>query len=187
MIVRCLVLLALLAPPASAQMLRHGGEAPPPPLATGTPVGRWSVAADRLGRGAANWRSMAVMHIAMHDALNAAEPRFARWAPAAPDEPPPDGASPLVAMAAAAYQVLLARHQEDAAEEADPLFRAALAAEPAGPAVDAGIRLGAAIGLAAAARHPAPATLPAAVPGGARPGPVAADTALPREQLDGRR
>src|SRR5215218_8717570 len=107
MIVRCLVLLALLAPPASAQMLRHGGEAPPPPPATGTPVGRGSVAADRLGRGAANWRSMA-------------------------------------AMAAAAYQVLLARHQEDAAEEADPLFRAALAAEPAGPAVDAAIRLGAA-------------------------------------------
>ena len=86
------------------------------------------------------------MHIAMHDALNAAEPRFARWAPAAPDEPPADGASPLVAMAAAAYQVLLARHQEDAAEEADPLFRAALAAEPAGAAVDAAIRLGAAIG-----------------------------------------
>jgi PAP2 superfamily len=170
MIVRCLVLLALLAPPASAQMLRHGGEAPPPPPATGTPVGRWSVAADRLGRGAANWRSMAVMHIAMHDALNAAEPRFARWAPAAPDEPPADGASPLVAMAAAAYQVLLARHQEDAAEEADPLFRAALAAEPAGPAVDAAIRLGAAIGLAAAARHPAPATLPQPFPEGHGPG-----------------
>jgi hypothetical protein len=120
--------------PASAQMLRHGGEPAPPPPVTGTPVCRWSLAADRLGRGNANWRTMAVMHIAMHDALNAVEPRFARWAPATPDEAAPHGASAPVAMAAAAYQVLLARHQENAAEEADALFRAAVAAEPPGPA-----------------------------------------------------
>jgi hypothetical protein len=170
MIARSLLLLALLAEPASAQMLRHGGEAAPPPSAAGTPVGSWSLAADRLGRGAANWRSMAVMHIAMHDALNAAAPRFARWAPPAPDEPPAEGASPAVAMAAAAYQVLLARHQEAAAEEADPLFRAALAAEPPGLAVDAGIRLGAAIGLAAAARHPAPSAIPQPFPEGSGEG-----------------
>ena len=75
-----------------------------------------------------------------------------------------------MAMAAAAYQVLLARHQEAAAEEADPLFRAALAAEPPGLAVDAGIRLGAAIGLATAARHPAPAAIPRPFPEGQAPG-----------------
>jgi hypothetical protein len=169
-IVLPLVLLGLLVAPASAQMLRHGGEhggeAAPAPLGGGTAVGRWSFAADRLGRGRANWRSMAVMHMAMHDTLNAAEPRFARWAPAAPDEPPADGAAPLVAMAAAAYQVLLAFHQEDAAEEADPLFRAALAAEPTGPALHAGVRLGAAIGLATAARHPAPTAIPQPFPEG---------------------
>ncbi len=165
-IVRFLILFGLLAVPASAQMLRHGTEAMPPPPVAGTPVGRWSLAADRLGQGRANWRTMAVMHIAMHDALNAAEPRFARWAAAAADEPPVDGAAPLVAMAAAAYQVLLARHSEDAAEEAEPLFRAALAAAPSGPAVDAAIRLGAAIGLAAAARHAAPTTMPQPFPEG---------------------
>ena len=87
---------------------------------------RWSLAADRLGRGAANWRTQAIMHKAMHDALNAAAPRYARWAPPAADEPPADGAAPLVAMAAAAYQVLLARHPEHAPAEADALFREVL-------------------------------------------------------------
>ena len=166
MIVLSLALLGLPVVSASAQMLRHGEEVAPAPSASGTAVGSWSLAADRLGRGRANWRSMAVMHIAMHDALNAAEPRFARWALPAPDEPSAAGASPLVAMAAAAYQVLLALHQENAADEADPLFRAALAAEPPSPALDTGVRLGAAIGLAAAARHAAPATMPQPFPEG---------------------
>lgn len=166
MIARLLFLLAMSVLPASAQMLRHGGEPTPPPPVAGTPVCRWSLAADRLGRGSANWRTMALMHIAMHDALNAAEPRFARWTPATPEEPAPGDASPPIAMAAAAYQVLLARHQENAAEEADALFRAALAAEPPGPAVDAGIRLGAAIGLAVVARYSVPVALPRPFPEG---------------------
>lgn len=170
MIVAVILLLALPNGPASAQMLRHGAEPAPPPPVVGTPVCRWSLAADRLGRGVANWRTMAVMHVAMHDALNAAEPRFGRWAPPTPDEPAPDGASPLIAMAAAAYQVLLARHQENAAEEADALFRAALTAEPPGPSVDAGIRLGVAIGLATVARYAAPATLPQPFPAGLEEG-----------------
>jgi len=114
--------------PAGAQMgpgdmaSAAGAEAP----VAGGPVTRWSLAADRLGRGAANWRTQAIMHKAMHDALNAAEPRYARWAPAAEDEPPPEGAAPRVVMAAAAYQVLLARHPEQAPAEADRLFRHAL-------------------------------------------------------------
>jgi hypothetical protein len=127
------------------------------------------------------------MHIAMHDALNAVEPRFARWAPASPDEAAPHGASAPVAMAAAAYQVLLARHQENAAEEADALFRAAVAAEPPGPAVDAGIRLGAAIGLAAVARHSAPTSLPRPFPEGAERGTVEAGAPVPAKRLGGER
>lgn len=158
--------------PAAAQMgpgdmaSAAGAEAP---LAGGA-VTRWSLAADRLGRGAANWRTQAVMHKAMHDALNAAEPRYARWAPPASDEPPADGAAPLVAMAAAAYQVLLARHPEHAQAEADGLFREALREAPPSPAVDDGIRLGASIGLATVARHPAPIALPRPFPVGFEPG-----------------
>ena len=158
--------------PAAAQMgpgdmaSAAGTEAP----VAGGAVTRWSLAADRLGRGAANWRTQAVMHKAMHDALNAAEPRYARWAPPAADEPAADGAAPLVAMAAAAYQVLLARHPEHAPAEADALFREALRGEAPGPAVDDGIRLGASIGLATVARHPAPTALPRPFPTGLEPG-----------------
>jgi hypothetical protein len=143
-----------------------GAEAP----VAGGAVTRWSLAADRLGRGAANWRTQAIMHKAMHDALNAAGPRYARWAPPAADEPPAEGAAPLVAMAAAAYQVLLARHPEHAPAEADRLFREALREEEPGPAVDNAIRLGAAVGLATVARHPAPTALPQPFPVGFEPG-----------------
>lgn len=127
---------------------------------TGTPVTRWSLAADRLGRDTANWRTMAIMHIAMHDALNAAEPRFARWSPTSANEPAPNGASPLVAMAAAAHQVMLVRHRHEAAAEANALLRLARRAEPPGPAVEAGVRLGTAIGRDAIARYPEPASAP---------------------------
>jgi PAP2 superfamily len=73
-------------------------------------------------------------------------------------------------MAAAAYQVLLARHPEQAPAEADRLFRAALREEAPGPAVDNGIRLGASIGLASVARHAAPTALPRPFPVGFEPG-----------------
>jgi hypothetical protein len=59
MFARTMLCLALFIEPASAQMLRHGGEPAPPPPVTGTPVCRWSLAADRLGRGNATggpWR-----------------------------------------------------------------------------------------------------------------------------------
>lgn len=134
--------------PAVAQTMVPVPPAPRPGLVTA-----WTLVADRLGDGTANWRSLAVMHIAMHDALNAAEPRFARFAPPAPGEPPAAGASPAVAMAAA-FQVLLARHPTRAAES-EPVFQVALAAA-AGPtppaAMEAGIALGAAIGLATVTR-----------------------------------
>ncbi len=161
------------APPPAAAQMGPGDMAAAAATAETLPGGavtRWSLAADRLGRGAANWRTQAIMHKAMHDALNAAEPRYARWAPPAADEPPAAGAAPLVAMAAAAYQVLLARHPEQAPAEADRLFRAALGEAAPGPALDAGIQLGASIALAAVERYAPPAGLPRPFPVGTAPG-----------------
>jgi hypothetical protein len=141
---------------ARAQMLGPHS-AVPPAGPQGGPVTAWTVAADMLGGGGVNWRTLAVMHIAMHDALNAVEPRYRRIMPPLPDEPA--GADPTVAMAAAAYQVLLARHPEHAANVADFLFRDTLSRTPPGPAQDAGIQLGGAIALAAFARY-TPSTTP---------------------------
>src|SRR6202022_1727412 len=83
---------------------------------TADAVTEWTFLADDYGRGNANWRTLAIMHMAMHDALNAAHPVYARWAPALPDEPPADGAVPEVAMAAAADHVLLKLHPDRTAE-----------------------------------------------------------------------
>ncbi len=41
-------------------------------------VADWTITADRLGHGNANWRTLAIMHQAMHDAVNAAVPIYAR-------------------------------------------------------------------------------------------------------------
>jgi hypothetical protein len=76
----------------------HGLDADHPRLDA---VTRWTAVADRYGNGAANWRTLAIMHMAMHDALNAARPVYERWSAAAPDEPIAQGANPEVAMAAA--------------------------------------------------------------------------------------
>ncbi|WP_376098558.1 vanadium-dependent haloperoxidase [Roseomonas sp. CCTCC AB2023176] len=164
-----LALLLALAPAgafAQAQMfpgdggtVGRGNELP------GSPVTAWTLAADRLGSGGPNFRTRAIMHLAMHDALNAAEPRFARWARPVQGEPAPGGASPRIAMAAAAYQVLIARHPEKAAVEADSIYRAAIASEPPGPGVQAGIRLGNAIARARLAAYPNPTTTPEPFPG----------------------
>ena len=56
-------------------------------------VTEWTLEADRLGHGGANWHTLAIMHRAMHDAANAADPHYARWAAAAADEPQHDAAS----------------------------------------------------------------------------------------------
>jgi hypothetical protein len=125
---------------------------PVPPLPRSGPVTAWTMLGDSLARSQANWRTMAILHVAMHDALNAATPRYARFLPAATDEPAVDGADPAVALAAAAFQVLLARHPEEALQ-AEAIFRAALRAAAApDAAAEAGIRLGAAIGLGTVAR-----------------------------------
>ncbi len=114
----------------------------------GTAVTQWTLIADEYGAGNANWRTLAIMHRAMHDALNAAQPIYARWSPPTADEPPADGAPPPVAMAAAAHEVLLRLHPDNRGDT-DRAFGSVLARYPDGAARQAGIRLGTAIGAAA--------------------------------------
>lgn len=122
------------------------------PAAAADPVTEWSLLADSLGHGSANWHSMAIMHQAMHDAWNAARPSYARWALAGVDEPQPAGAAPEAALAAAAHRVLAAEHPDDQAA-IEQAYRTALDRLPGSPARDAGVALGDAIGAEALARR----------------------------------
>ena len=115
-------------------------------------VTTWSLVADQYGRGGVNWRTIAIMHMAMHDGFNAARPTYARWYPPAAGEPPGAGADPAAAMAAAAHASLMLLHP-DRRVATDRVLSRALAAIPDGPAKDAGVRLGAAIGAATAHRR----------------------------------
>lgn len=127
-----------------------------PPVTTGSngpdPVTTWTLVADAYGNGNANLRTLPIMHEAMHDALNAVRPTYARWAPAAPDEPTAAGADPALAMAAAAHEVLLRLHP-DRKRETDRVFDRILARMPDGPTKDAAVRLGTAIGDASVHRR----------------------------------
>ena len=136
-----LALMACLAQPASA----------------GDLVTDWTLAADRLGRGGANWRTLAIMQRAMHDAVNAAQPTYARWHPAEPDEPAVDPALSHrevanAALSAAAARVLTLLHPEGR-DEVDRTYARAQARTPDGPAEDAGTALGRAIAEAAVRRR----------------------------------
>ncbi len=115
-------------------------------------VTEWTLEADRLGQGGANWRTLAIMHQAMHDAANAVQPRYARWSPPLPGEPPAAGAMLEAALVGAAAQVLVDLHPGQQAE-IGRLFQSALRRLPAGPAVQAGLTLGQAVGNAAVARR----------------------------------
>ena len=115
-------------------------------------VTEWSLLADSVSNGSANWRTMAIMHQAMHDARNAAAPAYARWFPPAPDEPPGAGANADAAMAAAARRVLAAEHPA-ALPTIEQTYHAALLRIPDSPARQAGLRLGDAVGAAAVARR----------------------------------
>jgi len=115
-------------------------------------VTQWTLIGDYYGRGAANWRSLAILHMAMHDALNAAHSTYARWCPAEPDEPGAAGASPEVAMAAAAHEVLSLLHPDHRAETAAS-WQSVLAQYPDDAGKAAGEQLGAAVGRAAVARR----------------------------------
>lgn len=109
---------------------------------------QWTLIGDYYGNAGANWRTLAVMQMAMHDALNAAHPVYSRWSPAAAEEPAPGEANPEVAMAAAADEVLALLHPDREAETA-AAFATILARYPEGASKAAGIRLGQAIGRVA--------------------------------------
>jgi hypothetical protein len=147
---------------APAQMLGLHSEAARMEITAGGRVTAWSVAADMLGGGGVNWRTLAVMHIAMHEALNASAPRYRRLLPPVPDEA--SGTDPELTMAAAAYQVLLARHPEHAGIVADGLFRRVVEQAEGRPGAQDAIRVGAAIGLATVAAYPPPSMAPAPFP-----------------------
>ena len=108
-------------------------------------VTTWTALADRIGQGSANWRTLAIMHQAMHDAWNAADPRYARWFPAEAGEPGRAGVNAEAAMAAAARRVLMDLHPDSVA-----WIEAAYAAAAQDPRSRA---LGEAIGAAAVARR----------------------------------
>ncbi len=120
-------------------------------------VADWTITADRLGHGNANWRTLAIMHQAMHDAVNAAEPTYARWHPADANEPQVTSGLPrkvvaMAALAAAARRVLILLHPDDR-NEIERTYARALARTPDGPAEDAGVALGEVIGKSAVRRR----------------------------------
>lgn len=117
-----------------------------------TSVTVWTDQADRLNGGNANWRSLAIMHRAMHDALNAADPVYARWDAPARGEPAGEGASPEAAMETAAATALVQLHPDHRGEIMG-LLAEELARLPSGPALDRGRVLGEAIGTVAVARR----------------------------------
>ncbi len=83
-------------------------------------------------------RNMAIVHIAVFEALNSITPRFAPYRARLQVEP---GASSEAAAAAAAHHALVRLFPEQA-RELDAALQATLAALPAGPATAAGLRLG---------------------------------------------
>jgi hypothetical protein len=143
---RALAGLALLALSACASLAtqaeRRGADA----------VTQWTLIGDYYGNGTANWRSLAILQMAMHDALNAANPIYERWWPATDDEGALDGTNPEIAMASAANEVLLLLHPDHAAQTA-AAFATILERYPDDAAKAAGKRLGKAIGRAAVERR----------------------------------
>ncbi len=122
------------------------------PAAAADAVTEWSLLADGVANGSANWHTLAIMHQAMHDARNAAEPVYIRWFPPTLDEPAGAGADPDAAMAAAARRVLATEHPAELAS-IEQTYQTALTRTPEGPARAAGEALGEAIGSAALARR----------------------------------
>lgn len=118
------------------------------PVAAVNEVTVWTLEADSLGHGGANWHTLAIMHRAMHDAINAIEPRYARWLPPEADEPPARGASIPAALAAAAAQVMVDLHPTRQAEITARYQEILRRITPA-PAVYQGLAVGMAIGRAA--------------------------------------
>jgi hypothetical protein len=113
-------------------------------------------------------RTLAILHAAIHDALNAIDRRFEAHTPGVPEAP---GASVEAAVAAAARDVLVALVPDQAAL-VEAAFASALAGVHDGPARSAGIATGQASARANLARRQGDgleeATQPVYAP---RPGP----------------
>jgi hypothetical protein len=123
-----------------------------PQATAGTLPVRWVIITDRLSAGIANPQIMAAVTTAMHDAVNAVEPRYQRWFPAAADEPAGAGAAVDVALSMAAFHVLAAAFPVQSLRiEAEPLLFEVLRAAPSDPA-QSGIALGSSIGAGVAMR-----------------------------------
>jgi hypothetical protein len=123
-------------------------------------ITEWSLAAYQIIKAADGYqdpmaasRSLAMMHVAMHDAVNAVTPRYRRYALAAP----PVGASradATVAAATAAHDVLAALYPQP---QAAALLKAELEKTTleagVGPAIEAGTALGRAAAAAVLAKR----------------------------------
>ncbi len=98
----------------------------PMPAGEQHPVAIWTRLLMGLTGGVVALRAQATLHLAMHDAANAAEPRFTRFRPPELDEPPAGAAlaAPRLAMAAAAAVVLTGVHPSGASAAAPALASA---------------------------------------------------------------
>jgi hypothetical protein len=117
-------------------------------------VSDWAAVVDRFDRGDMSRYTISILFPAMHDALNAIQPRYARWTPPAHDEPRAAGASPEAAIAAVAEIVLGGLAEGSVAQRAS-LVAAALVRVPAGEARERGLALGRSVGMAALRRREA--------------------------------
>jgi hypothetical protein len=113
------------------------------PLAQADVVTDWNQTAIEVMRplnvGSNPWtRSLALMHVAMSDAVNSVQGRYTRFAATVPAAPK---ASPEAAAAAAAREMLLRLYPTQKAR-IDEAFAASLKAVPATAAKDEGIALG---------------------------------------------
>src|SRR5262245_23681529 len=127
-------------------------------------VTRWSeFAIQPTEDGEHDWHTVALMHAAIHDTLNAIRPRFAPWtdrsSAGSPVEPTGD-ADPEVAVAAAAHAILSAAASPDDRGKVDAQFAAALDAVPDRPGKQAGVELGRAIAARTRARRAADGRVP---------------------------
>lgn len=141
-----------LAAPIRAQGAEVADAAHPPP---GNAVTHWNTVAGDVFKPSqgtnpmAESRALAILHAAIHDALNAIDRRFESYTPGLPEAP---GASAEAAVAAAARDVLLALVPDQAAVvEAE--YSRAIATIQDGPARAAGISTGRASAAATLARR----------------------------------
>jgi hypothetical protein len=121
-----------------------------PAVATANVVADWNrlmLKLEPINRFVPHTRAAALVHVAMHDALNSI-PASRRYATYLPPVPAPPGASPEAAAVAAARRIMTrytqTLHPENTAllEQIEALYTTSLASIPDGPAKSAGIAVG---------------------------------------------